>query len=242
MSTAPLFAQGRLPQVAGIQNATRSPAATTLASAIVPGAGQLLMHQRRAYLYLALEAVGVGFYVSEMRDGARERTRYREISRDVARAQFSPNGPQGTWDYYERMEKYVASGAFDVVPGGDIDPETAADTYNGAMWLLARQTFWRDPASPPASTSAEYRSAIDFYASRAVTSEFRWSWIGAPADLQHYRTAIASSNSAYRNATQTASLILANHFLSAVDAYTSVRARVHAGSDGSRSIGFAISF
>ena len=215
---------------------------TTAASAIVPGAGQIMMHQRRGYLYLALEAVGVGFYVSEMHDGSRERTRYREISRDVARAQFSPKGPQGSWDYYERMEKYVASGAFDVVPGGDIDPETAADTYNAAMWLLARQTFWRDPNSPPAKTSAEYRSALDFYASRAVTSEFRWSWAGAPAEFQSYRSAIASSNSAFQNAAQTAGFILANHFLSAIDAYTSVRARVHAGADGSRTVGFAVSF
>lgn len=210
-----------------------SPAVVTLASAIVPGAGQAIMRQKRSLLYVVFEAAGLSFYISQNRDGSRQRDLYRDISRSVARAQFSPLGPQGNWDYYERMEKFVASGAFDVVGGGSVDPERDPTTYNGSVWLLARQTFWRDPEVAPAVGSEEYQSAINFYGARAIRDEFRWSWLGAPESFQKYRAAIASSNSAFRNAEQTASLVLANHFLSAIDAYVSIRARVTRHSDGS---------
>ncbi len=205
----------------------------TLASAIVPGAGQAMMRQRRSLAYLALEAAGVAFYIRDNREGSRQRDRYRAISQTVARAPFSPTGTRGDWDYYERMEKYDASGVFDVIPGGQIEPEADPSTYNGSVWLLARQTFWRDPNVAPASTAEEYQSAIKFYADRAVTPEFRWSWLGAPDAYQKYRSAIVASNSSFRSAEKTVSLILANHFLSAVDAYVSVHARIRRSADGS---------
>jgi len=213
-----------------------SAALVTAASALLPGAGQGLMRQRRGILYFALEAVGVGFYVSRQRDGSRQRDRYREISRTVARAEFSPDGPQGVWDYYESMEKFVESGRYDVLAGGPVDPEMNSETFNGSVWLLARQTYWRDPESSPPTTTEEYMAALRFYTQRAVTEEFRWSWSGAPEAYGQYRSAIAGSNSAFRKAEQTASLILANHFLSAVDAYVSVHLRVRRNSDGSVSL------
>lgn len=210
-----------------------SPTLVTIASALVPGTGQAIMHQKRSIAYLLLEAAGVGFYIRETRDGSRERDRYRDISQTIARAQFSPSGPRGDWDYYERMEKYVASGVFDAVAGGTVDPEADASTYNGSVWLLARQTFWRDPEVPPPSSAEEYQAAVRFYTERAVTPEFRWSWLGAPDAFQKYRAAIAASNSAFRSAETTAGLVIANHFLSAVDAYVSVHARIRRHSDGS---------
>jgi hypothetical protein len=209
-----------------VASAVRHPAAVTIASAILPGTGQAMLRQKRSVLYLALEAAGLAYYFSRHNRGVSERRLYRRISRDVARAQFSPAGPEGDWDYYERMEKYVESGEFDRVAGGAIDPESNEETFNGAMWLLARQTFWRDPASPPSAESAEYRAALEFYVSRAVKPEYRWSWSGDSQAFQQFRSAIASSNSAFRDAEQVVSLVLANHFLSAVDAYTSVRLRV----------------
>lgn len=237
-----LDAQESAASTSGIRNRSRSAVVITAASAIVPGTGQIILGQRRSIVYLALEAIGIGLYVSETHDGTRQRDLYRRLSRDVARAPFGPAGPQGSWDYYERMEKYVESGVFDRNPGGDVDPEVNEETYNGAMWLLARQTFWRDPASPPAAASPEYLSAIAFYSRRAVTPDFRWSWVGAPEAFQRYRSAIAGSNSAFRDAAQTASLVLANHFLSAVDAYVSVRARARRNSNGTTSVGVGVSF
>ena len=210
-----------------------SPTIVTVASAILPGLGQAMMHQRRSFAYFLLEAAGIGFYIRENREGVRQRERYRDISQTVARAPFSPTGPRGDWDYYERMEKYAASGVFDAVAGGQIDPEADPETYNGSVWLLARQTYWRDPNAPPPSTGEEYQAAIRFYTDRAVTPEFRWSWLGAPEAFQKYRSAIAASNSSFKSAEKTVSLILANHFLSAVDAYVSVQARVRRSADGS---------
>ena len=210
-----------------------SPTLVTVASAILPGLGQAMMHQRRSFAYFLLEAAGIGFYVRENRDGVRQRERYRDISQTVARAPFSPTGPRGNWDYYERMEKYAASGVFDAVVGGQIDPEADPETYNGSVWLLARQTYWRDPNTSPPSTAEEYQAAIKFYTDRAVTADFRWSWLGEPEAFQQYRSAIAASNSSFKSAEKTVSLILANHFLSAVDAYVSVQARVRRSADGS---------
>ncbi|MEO8577914.1 MAG: hypothetical protein ABI556_14495 [Gemmatimonadales bacterium] len=219
-----------------------SPTVVTLASALIPGAGQAIMHQRRSLAYLFLEAAGVGFYVRENRDGTQQRDRYRDISLTVARAAYSPNGRTGDWDYYERMEKYEASGAFDAVAGGAIDPEADPATYNGSVWLLARQTFWRDANTPPAPTTGEYLAALSFYTDRAVTQEFRWSWLGAPDAFQQYRSAIVKSNSSFRSAEKTVSLIIANHFLSAVDAYVSVHARIRRSSDGSTTLTASIPF
>lgn len=217
---------------AGLPVNPRSPALVAVASAILPGAGQAMMRQKRSIVYVALEAGGVAYYVSQRRQGGRERQRYRNLARAVARAQLSPDGPAGSWDYYERMEKYISSGEYDLNPGGSVDPETNWETFNGAIWLLARQTYWRDASVPPAPGSTEYRAALDFYVSRAVKPEFRWSWSGAPQAFQQYRLAIASSNSAFRRAEQIVSVVLANHFLSAIDAYASLKLRVGRDGDG----------
>jgi hypothetical protein len=237
-------AQGALDATAGISRTAKrySPTTITLASAIFPGLGQAMMHQKRSAVYLILEGAGLAFYFSQQHDGNRRRNEYRALSRTVARASLSPNGPNGDWDYYERMEKYVASGAFDRIAGGDVDPETDPDTFNGAMWLLARQTYWRDPETPPSPQSEEYRAALNFYLDRAVTPEFLWSWTSNPAAYQSYRSAIARSNNSFRNAEQTLSLVLANHFLSAVDAYTSVRMRVRRNGSGSTTLSASLTF
>ena len=75
-----------------------SPTIVTVSSAILPGLGQAMMHQRRSFAYFLLEAAGIGFYIRENRDGIRQRDRYRDISQTVARAPFSPTGPRGDWD------------------------------------------------------------------------------------------------------------------------------------------------
>ncbi|MGK2963525.1 MAG: hypothetical protein ACSLFK_15500, partial [Gemmatimonadaceae bacterium] len=74
-----------------------------------------MLRQRRAAAYLAVESAGLIYHFSEKRDGRRQRDRYRRIATTVARAGFNPDGPRGDWDYYERMGKFVASGAFDAV-------------------------------------------------------------------------------------------------------------------------------
>lgn len=213
-------------------------ATATLASAILPGAGQALLRSGRAFIYVGIEAVSWVRYSRQQNDGDRFRARYRELSRSVARAPFNPAGPDGDWDYYERMEKFAASGAFDRVPGGDVDPESDPSTYNGSIWLLARQTYWRDSDTPQDPSSPEFQSALAFYTRRAVPSDLRWSWVGAADGFQQYRRSVAASNTAFKRAEQTAGLIIANHILSAVDAYVAVRMRLSNNVAGATTLGF----
>ena len=219
-----------------------NPFAVMAASAVLPGSGQLLLRQRRGMAYLAIEATALAFYISQTRDGRRERDRYRRISREVARANFNPDGPRGDWDYYERMEKFLASGDFDATPGGAVDPETDEETLNGSVWLLARRTYWRDPEVAPDQASAEFTAAMRFYEKRAVPQDMRWSWIGEPEAYQQFRSSIAGSNSAFRSAGHTASVVIANHFLSAVDAYVSAQIRLRRNAEGTTSAIVSVPF
>ena len=219
-----------------------NPLAVTLASGLLPGAGQAIMRQRRSVAYLLLEAAGAGLYLSRLRTGRSERENYRDISRTFARSQVSPDGPVGDWDYYERMEKFIGSGAYDAVAGGEVNPESDPGTFNGSIWLLARQTYWRDPEAPPPASSSEYAAAISFYSSRAVKDEMRWSWIGRPEEFSRFRSAISEANAAFRGAGQAASILLANHFLSAVDAYVSIHLRLRKRADGAIALEGALPF
>src|SRR5688500_5729150 len=104
-----------------------SPTLVTVASAILPGLGQAMMHQRRSLAYFLLEGAGIGFYIRENRDGVRQRDKYPQISQTDARAPFSPTGPGGDWDYYERTEEDAAGGGCVAVAGGGMHAEAAAE-------------------------------------------------------------------------------------------------------------------
>lgn len=196
-----------------------------LASAVVPGGGQALLRQDRVVAYLAVEAYSWARYFADAREGRRARASYRSLASEVARRPFSATRPIGDFDYYERMEKFVESGAFDAIPGGELDPEPDSTTANGAIWLLARQTYWADPSVPPPRTSPEYAFAEAFYRERAVPPEYRWSWANARLEYAEFRRMIRRSNNAYRTSLQDLGLVIANHALSTVDAFVTVRLR-----------------
>jgi hypothetical protein len=205
--------------------APRATAWAVLASAVLPGAGQALLDQDRVVAYLAVEAYAWARYAADVREGRRARESYRNLASEVARRPFSTTRPVGDFDYYERMEKFVASGAFDAVPGGSLDPETDTTTANGAIWLLARQTFWANPGAP--ATAQEYTNAELFYRDRAVGSAYQWSWSNARLEYAEFRRTIRRSNDAYRTSLQDLGLVIANHALSTVDAFITVRLRRH---------------
>jgi len=207
---------------------------SVLASAVIPGSGQALLKQDRFVAYLAIEAYALARYAADAREGRRARSSYRELASEVARRQFGGLRPVGDFDYYEKMEKFAESGAFDAVPGGDLDPEPDSTTANGAIWLLARQTFWTDPTSPPPKSSQEYSNAATFYRDRAVKPEFQWSWANARLEYAEYRRTIRRSNNAYRTSLQDLGLVIANHALSTVDAFVTVRLRRHVDGDTQR--------
>jgi hypothetical protein len=205
--------------------ATRSSAWAILASAAIPGSGQAVLKQDRFVAYLAAEAYAWARYLADAREGRRARGAYRRLASEVARRPFSADRPVGDFEYYERMEKYLESGAFDATPGGELDPEPDTATANGAIWLLARQTYWTDPDAAPPRGSNEYTFAETFYKERAVAPEYRWSWLDAQLEYAEFRRTIRRSNNAYRTSLQDLGLVIANHALSTVDAFITVRLR-----------------
>ena len=182
-----------------------------------------MLRQWRAIPYLALEGYAWNSYVGSTRDARRDRDAYRRIAATVARAAFGANRPLGDFDYYERMENFLESGVFDADPGGALEPEGDTTTFNGAVWLLARRTYWPDASSPPPRESVEWQRAESFYLQRAIRPQYRWSWRGAPAAYEQFRRHIRSSNDAYRDAAADLGLVIANHVLSTVDAYVTVQ-------------------
>lgn len=207
----------------------RAPWWAPVLSGVVPGAGQFAMGQQRSVGYLVAEGYLILQQVRARRDANRDRDAYRALAFDVARQPFGGERPRGSWDYYESMEKYLESGAFDRIPGGSIDPETDESTYNGARWLLARETYWLNPAVAPAMGSVEYQRALAFYQSRAVPAAFQWSWRDAQLQRDVYAQTIASANRSVQRAVNYVGLIGANHLVSLIDAYVSVRVRRFGG-------------
>lgn len=195
-----------------------------LASAVLPGAGQAILRQRRAIVYVAIEAFALSSYNGHTRVARRTRDEYRALASNVARAAFSALRPVGDFDYYERMEHFASSGSFDLGPGGGLlEPERDTTTFNGAMWLLARRTYWKDPFQQPERGTAEWTRAEQFYVQRAIRPEYRWSWEGAQGEYSLFRQLIRRSNDRYRSAVADLGVVLGNHVLSAIDASVALR-------------------
>ena len=211
--------------IAGIPSPPSQPAWwMPLASAVVPGAGQALLRQDRFVAYATVETVAWLRFTTERREGRRQRRAYRDLANRVARAWFSTEFPSGNFEYYERMQHYVESGVFDENPVTvALEPELDTLTFNGALWLLARRTYWEHPDSVPAVGSAALANATAFYLERAVRPEFRWSWRNAQLEHDLFRRTISESNEASRQAVQALGIVLANHVLSTVDAYVTLR-------------------
>lgn len=208
-----------------------------VASLLMPGSGQVLLRQDRFMAYLAVEAWAMVEFANLRTEARRQQSRYRGLARDVARSLYGARPPVGTWPYYEAMEKYVESGVFDRLPGGEVDPELDVETHNGAMWLLARQNFWSDPDVPPLPTTAKFRNAMNFYLDRAIRAEYRWSWRNAQLEQDLYVRTIRRYNSSLSEARQALGVVIANHLLSGVDAFVTLRVE---GLDGGSTRGFAV--
>ena len=198
-------------------------------SLLVPGAGQLAAHQDRAAVYFAVELYSLARALQLDHEGNSEGRRFRDLAFQVARRGFTSVRRDTVFEYYEMMERFTESGAFDQDPGPPLAPETDPRTFNGAVWLLARRTFWVDPNVPPDPSSPEYWAALQFYQQHAVGPDFRWSWRDATAQQLVFRETISKSDNAFRSAQQYLGLVLANHVASAVDALISSRLSAAAG-------------
>lgn len=205
------------------------------ASAVLPGSGQVMLGLARFAPYMVIEALGWLQYRSHRSDFRRHRDGYRHIAATVARAPFTTNPPVGDFPYYEHMRYWLESGAFDRIPGGAIEPELDSTTYNGAMWLLARRTFWPNADQPPDTGSVEYRQAIAFYERRAYDAQYLWSWRGVEEQRDRFGQTIRRANDSHRKSVQDLGLLVANHLLSTIDAYVTVRLRRGAPGSGDAS-------
>jgi len=223
-----------------------------LASLLVPGTGQLLAHQDRGAVYLAAEVYLVSRFLQLDREAMAEAQRFQNLAFDVARRTYGPVRRDTIFEYYEQMERFAESGAYDADPGGAFAPDTDSGTYNGSVWLLARRTYWEDPNVPPDPTSPQYWKALQFYQARAVGPSFQWSWRDHSLEHEVFRDYIKRSDNAFRRAQNQIGLVLANHVLSAVDALISARLsaatgraaemRTSVGLGGRSEVRFSITF
>lgn len=186
------------------------------ASVLLPGAGQLLMGQRRGWGYLALEiAVWTGFAV-ERGSGMGDRAAYRDLAWEVARTFEGPR-VDGPFSYYERMSQWTRSGAYDrdpLTPG--IQPEEDPSTFNGDAWRLASAIFLGGGPADPGSPG--YLSALEYYRTRAYGEALLWDWSGQMAGLERYRRLIDTSDDHLRKASLILGGALVNRLASGVDA------------------------
>jgi hypothetical protein len=204
-----------------------------LASAAVPGSGQALLGQNRFVAYLAMEVWAFLGYLDQHNEQLRSTARYEALASNVARSLFPGNRPNGTWAYYEIMEHYIESGVFNLTPGGAFTPEVDITTYNGAAWLLARQTYWTNPNVQPDPSSSQYQQALAFYTGRAIQPQYRFSWRNAQLEQDVYVQEIEVRNQAARDGRTQLGIMLANHLLSMVDAYVTLRVHGGLGAQGS---------
>lgn len=210
-------------RVGTTQGVTTAPWLRPIASALVPGSGQLMAGHEHGAIYVVAEAFFAIRFFTERAEGRRERDRYIDLAFGVARAPFAPARRDTAFEYYEQMEKFIESGPLDTDPGPALVPPTDERTFNGSLWALARQTFFENPMAPPDPSSPEYQRALEFYMARAVGPNFQWSWRNAGLEQDLFRQSIRRSDEALRQARQQLGLLLANHLLSAVDAFVSTR-------------------
>ena len=213
------------PRPAGVQQEVEPPAlAPTLFSLILPGVGQHVLGQRRKWIYGALEAVGWFAFVERRRAGGEYRNRYRDFAGEEGRIQ-SGGRIDGDFDYYETVSKWESSGSFDTDTGlSGVQPEMDPATYNGSIWILASQIFIPG-GGPVPETDPAFHGALEYYGQRAYGSNFLWDWSQGSGGRQEFGGLIKASDDRFRQATSALGVVIANHLLSAGDAYLSSRGR-----------------
>ncbi|MEO8337159.1 MAG: hypothetical protein ABI664_19435 [bacterium] len=196
-----------------------------IASALLPGVGQVRLKKDRFVGYLAAEAFLVLQYAKNNKEGNDNTREYRAIARDIARRNFPGTHPDTAWQYYEKVSKFLESGSFSLATSSSAPtiPEIDHDTYNGEQWVLARQAFGIPTDQVNVSGNPNYAEALALYESRAIPQAYGWSWRNAQLEKDVFTKTIGRSNDAYRRANNALVALIANHLLSAVDAFASVR-------------------
>jgi len=230
MRTEPLLqvlpTQTSCPLVADRQDADAlsklSPARALLYSALVPGLGQRKLGKGRWIAYLAVEAAAWIAFGHEQWSATQVRDQYRDLAWDVARTFDGPR-VDGDFPYYESMEKFLTSGAFDTDPSATgIQPQMDPSTFNGQEWFLATQIHFSSGTNPGPG-DPEYEAALAAYRTGAYDERFEWTWAGESVPWTKYMELIDSSDDSFRHASQLLGVVIANHILSGIDAFVTAR-------------------
>lgn len=194
----------------------------TVASAILPGAGQFWQGRKRWVAFLALEAVAVGYHLDARADGHRFRRAYRDLAWEQARGAPVPR-VDADFDYYERLTHWTRSGQYDADPGAPgVQPERDPTSYNGAQWELAAELYLDgNPDALPGTMG--YTDALRFYEERAYDDTLVWDWSGIPEEQVRFARLIERSDARFQRAGVALTVVIANHLLSAVDAFVAGR-------------------
>jgi hypothetical protein len=195
-----------------------------IASAILPGSGQFLIGEDRFVAYAAIELAMWLKRRNDRLDQSRQERDFRALARDVARSHFSPNPPDGDWEYYEEMKKFSESGEYSLVDG-QLVPDTSSKTFNGFIWRRIRE---HNPDMP---------SALAEYERRAIKPEFQWSWRDNSLQYDIFQRKTDQRNAAAGRVASDLVVIGANHVLSMVDAFRSVRLRAYVPAGGGVGLG-----
>lgn len=202
-----------------------------IASAIIPGSGQYMLGNDRFIGYVAVEVIAWLQYTKNVREQAAQEAEFKLLARRTARAGFTTGAvedlPDADWAYYEKMRDYVESGPFSLTVTG-VTPDTSVSTYNGSRWQLAQATF-----STRAAALAEYMRT-------AVRPEFEWSWVNAQFQYDRFKRTTNKRNDAHSAAQWNLMIVGANHVLSMIDAFTTIRLRATPNPTGGTSIGATI--
>jgi hypothetical protein len=205
-----------------------------IASAVIPGSGQVLLGNDRFIGYLAVEVLSWWKYAKDVSEQRSQEAAFKSLARRQARSHFTTDSPDllpdADWAYYEKMRDYLESGSFSLSATGPVIPETDVTTFNGSRWQLAQSTY---------STRA---AALEQYMEVAVRPEFEWSWKSAQFQYDIFKQTTDKRNDAYRAGLTDLMIIGANHILSMVDAFSTVRLRAGTTASGQTTIGARVSW
>lgn len=225
---APSAATQSFTDVATERTLATGPAGAFTASLLLPGAGQAAAGRSRWVLYGALEITAWAFRIAAVADRLEATAAYRDLAWEVARDAGPEPRQDGGWGYYETMSQYIRSGGYDVAPDRPgVQPEEDPATYNGTVWALARALYLPGGQGKPGSPG--YEQALGYYSERAAGPGFLWSWEGRDAPLAEFRDRIGDADRASRVAGAALGAVLANHFVSAVDALIIARLSADSG-------------
>jgi len=212
------------PTIALPQESAPPSLAPTFLSLALPGVGQHALGQNRKWIYAAVEVAGWAVFFERRSAGRASRERYRDYAWDQGRIQSGAR-VDGDFEYYETLSKWTASGAFDADASlAGVQPEMDPSTYNGSIWSLASQIYISG-GGPVPDTDPAYLSALAYYERRAYGPQFLWDWSPVAGGKEELASQIKATDDRFRQATTAVGAVIANHLISAGDAFLSSRGR-----------------